>query len=84
MQVFDVTKKIKKTRRKPDYKKNICGYITKRIIREFVSERYQEEVRQLCKEGGCSVEEVKEFFLSRIEAITGPRHLEGLFRPRTS
>lgn len=37
-QVFDIERKIKKSKKnKPDYKKNICGYITKRIIREFIS-----------------------------------------------
>ncbi len=36
-------KKIKKekVRNKCDYDKNICGYITKKVIREFVSKNYE-------------------------------------------
>lgn len=39
---FRVFKKVKKEKKKnlSDYRKNICGYITKKIIREFVSPHY--------------------------------------------
>ena len=79
--MFDITKKIKKTKRKPDYKKNICGYITKRIIREFISDRYTLEVEQLCLQEQCDIDLLKAYFLSKLETITGPRHLEALLKP---
>jgi len=35
------SKKKEKVRSRCDYDKNICGYITKKIIREFASENYE-------------------------------------------
>ena len=32
-------------------------------------------------EEGCEIEELRGFFLARIEGITGPRHLEALLAP---
>ena len=39
-------KKIKKqkVKTKCDYDKNICGYVTKKVIREFVGPTYSKEV----------------------------------------
>lgn len=39
---------------KCDYEKNICGYITKKIIREFVSKNYEKEVTDLVKKYRCN------------------------------
>lgn len=33
---------------KAEYRKNICGYITKKVIREFSSSVYIWKVRELC------------------------------------
>jgi len=56
MAVFDASKKIRRKSDKQlrnDYCKNICGYITRRICREFLSESYREEVQQLCIRNSC-------------------------------
>ena len=42
--VFKKTIKKSKSRMNRDYQKNICGYITKKIIREFGSDTYKEKV----------------------------------------
>lgn len=39
----------------PRYKKNICGYILKKAVREFVGERYPAEVERICRENSCSL-----------------------------
>ena len=48
---FRVFKKPKKEKKKnqSDYRKNICGYITKKIIREFVSPNYAADVQARCE-----------------------------------
>lgn len=53
LRVFDLTRRVRKPRKKPDYKKNICGYVTKRAIRECLSEQYEDRVRQLCLKHSC-------------------------------
>lgn len=58
-------KKIKK--RNPfDYRKNICGYITKKVIREFTSAEYREKAEQLCKKYKCDYNESKLYYASKI------------------
>lgn len=40
---FQFCRKLKKNKKKKnasDYRKNICGYITKKVIREFTSQTY--------------------------------------------
>ena len=83
VRVFDVSRKIKRPRKKPDYKKNICGYVTKRAIRECLSENYADMVRGLCAKHNCSYEELKTYYLSKIEYVTGPRHLPMLLVPES-
>ena len=65
---FKVFRKIKKERKKnlSDYRKNICGYITKKIIREFVSPNYSAYVNKLCENHQCDYATLKSFYLSRI------------------
>lgn len=43
IKIFKPVKK-EKVHSRCDYDKNICGYITKKVIREFVSKNYEEEV----------------------------------------
>lgn len=52
-QVFDTGKKIKKSNKKKDEKKNICGYITKRIMRELLREKYKGVLWKMCVEYKC-------------------------------
>lgn len=65
---FKVFKKIKKERKKnqSDYTKNICGYITKKIIREFVSSNYFPYVAELCQKYKCDYKTMKSYYLSKI------------------
>ena len=60
--------KEKKVRQKKpcDYRKNICGYITKKIIREYLSPTYKLKVEQLCDKYGCDYSASKTYFLSKI------------------
>jgi hypothetical protein len=39
----------------PRYDKNIGGYILKKVVREFIGERYASKVNQLCMSNFCSV-----------------------------
>lgn len=32
-----------------NYKKNICGYITKKVLREYLSESYRQEIEYWCQ-----------------------------------
>lgn len=80
--VFDASKKIRRKSDKQirnDYCKNICGYITRRICREFLSESYRTEVGELCQQNSCPYEDAHRFYLSKIEQVTGPRHFSMLF-----
>ena len=77
--VFKPKEKKPKTKKPCDYRKNICGYITKKIIREYLSATYKDRVEQLCDKHGCDYNASKTYFLSRIERITGPSHVPSLF-----
>lgn len=61
-----------------DYRKNICGYITKKIIREFTSPVYSNYVKKLCEEELCDYISCKSYYQSKIEYVTGPSHIPGL------
>lgn len=37
-----------KAQKESAYKKNICGYITKKVIREFICGNYKKNVKDLC------------------------------------
>lgn len=52
---FKLFRKIKKEKKKneSDYCKNICGYITKKIIRELCSPNYSNHVKGLCNKYEC-------------------------------
>lgn len=66
-------------RNKCDYDKNICGYITKKVIREFVSVGYEKEVSELVRQYHSNYEQCKLFYLKKVEFVTGPSHLPELF-----
>ena len=74
---FKTEKRISK-KNKPDYNKNICGYITKKIIREFISRTFEETVRTLCLKHGCDYKEAKAYYFKKIERVTGPSHIPQL------
>ena len=76
------TKRIKK-KTTCDYKKNICGYITKKIIREFVSDTFKDTVQQLCEKHGANYTNSKAYYVGRIERVTGPSHIPGLLQPNS-
>lgn len=44
LQILNKLKRFKK-KNPLDYRKNICGYITKKIIREFTNTEYMEKVQ---------------------------------------
>lgn len=77
--VFKPKEKKVKAKKPCDYRKNICGYITKKIIREYLSSTYREKVEELCDKHGCEYSSSKTYFLGRIERITGPSHIPSLF-----
>jgi hypothetical protein len=77
--IFKRKEKKVKVKKPCDYRKNICGYITKKIIREYLSPTYRTKVEQLCNTHGCDYAASKSYFLSRIERITGPSHVPSLF-----
>ena len=77
--VFKPKEKKPKSKKPCDYRKNICGYITKKIIREYLSPTYRSKVEDLCEKYGCSYQASKTYFLGRIERITGPSHVPSLF-----
>ena len=66
---------------KVDYRKNICGYITKKIIREFVSDTFKNKVSDLCHKHQANYPQCKSYYLSKIEVVTGPSHIPVLLRP---
>lgn len=55
-----------KKHNKCDYQKNICGYITKKIIREFIGDTYEDFVDELCKKYYCNPEEARKWYLSKV------------------
>ncbi len=77
---FKLFRKIKKEKKKneSDYCKNICGYITKKIIRELCSPNYTNHVKTLCAKHKCEYQEIKSFYLPKIEQVTGPSHIPSL------
>ena len=79
--VFKPKDKKHKIKKPCDYRKNICGYITKKIIREYFSPTYRLFVEELCKKYDCTYTASKNHFLSKIERITGPSHIPCLFIP---
>jgi len=46
--VFKPKEKKTKMKKPCDYRKNICGYITKKIIREYLSPTYYSKAEELC------------------------------------
>ena len=64
-----------------DYRKNICGYITKKIIREFVSNTFKDKVSDLCQKHEAFYPQCKSYYLSKIEKVTGPSHVPELLKP---
>lgn len=80
MSSFKLFRKIKKEKKKneSDYCKNICGYITKKIIRELCSPNYANHVKGLCSKYKCEYQEVKTFYLPKIQQVTGPSHIPSL------
>ena len=79
--MFKPKEKKPKSKKPCDYRKNICGYITKKIIREYLSATYRNKVEDLCDKHGCDYQTSKTYFLGRIERITGPSHVPSLFIP---
>lgn len=61
-----------------DYRKNICGYITKKIIREFTGPNYVCLVKSYCEGEQCDYKACKSFYQSKIEHVTGPSHIPAL------
>jgi hypothetical protein len=74
LRVFKTIKK-EKVKGKCDYDKNICGYITKKVIREFVGKNYEQEVEEITRRHRCSFAECKSYYLRKVEYVTGPSHL---------
>jgi hypothetical protein len=64
--IFRKANKKEKKKNESDYGKNICGYITKKIIRELCSSSYTSHVLQLCQKHGCDYRKLKEFYLPKI------------------
>jgi hypothetical protein len=60
------TKRKKAKKANSDYKKNICGYITKKIIREFIGKNFEEHVTNLCAKNNCFYEEVVQFYQRQV------------------
>jgi hypothetical protein len=80
MSIFKKVVKEKK-HNKCDYQKNICGYITKKIIREFTGPTFEDFVDDLCKKYYCNSDHARKWYVSRVENITGPSHLPSLVKP---
>ncbi len=80
MTSFKLFRKAKKEKKKnqSDYCKNICGYITKKIIRELCSPNYLNHVKGLCNKYQCEYQQIKKFYLPKIEQVTGPSHIPSL------
>jgi hypothetical protein len=68
-----------KVKNRCDYDKNICGYITKKVIREFVGRNYEAEARKLADKHRCDYEVCKSYYQKKVEMVTGPSHLPELF-----
>ena len=81
---FSVFKRVKKEKKKnqSDYRKNICGYITKKIIREFVGPNYACHVQDRCDAHQVDYNAVKSHYLAKIEQVTGPSHIPRLLVPQ--
>ena len=73
--------KKEKVKSRCDYDKNICGYITKKVIREFVSKNYETDVVEIVRQIGnnCTYSECKAYYLKKVEMVTGPSHMPELF-----
>ena len=66
LKIFKKKDKKKKIKGECDYKKNICGYITKKILREFAGPSYFERVCKLCTKYGCNYSTAKSYYLAQI------------------
>jgi hypothetical protein len=75
--------KAKPRQKNPRYNKNICGYVLKKAVREFVGERYSTQVEEFCKDSSCSLAEAKAYYLQKVEAICGVSHLKMLAVPNS-
>ncbi len=78
MKIFKPKTKKPKQKKECDYRKNICGYITKKVIREYLGSTYKKMTERLCEKHGCSYQTSKSYYLSKIEKITGPSHISAL------
>jgi hypothetical protein len=78
VKIFKPKTKKPKQKKECDYRKNICGYITKKVIREYLGSTYKKMTERLCEKHGCSYQTSKSYYLSKIEKITGPSHISAL------
>ena len=87
--IIKPTKPIKKKRKRKKkigdgaYLKNICGYITKKCIKNLVSPLFKDKVQEYCKKYNASYICLKNFYLGKFEKITGPSHMPELLVPIT-
>lgn len=51
--VLSKIRKMKKKKGTSDYRKNICGYITRKVIREFTNVTYYQKVKEFCETNQC-------------------------------
>ena len=81
VKVFMKRKVRKNKTTQAEYRKNICGYITKKIIREFTNQTFVEKISELCRKYSASMPECRSYYLSKIERVTGPSHIPELLVP---
>jgi len=61
-----VWKKTGTEKQKKDYKKNICGYITKKIVRESIAPIYKQKVKELCDKYSCDYGDCLNYYDKKI------------------
>jgi len=71
----------KKKKLAKNYDKNICRYLTRRTVRKFAHEEYEEKVMELCDHDEELYENVTEFYTRNIEKISGFRVLKEYLVP---
>jgi len=62
-----------------EYRKNICGYVTKKVMREFINDTYKKKVEDLCSIYGANYGSARNMYIQKIEQVTGPSHIPLLF-----
>ena len=67
-----------------DNDKNRCAYISKQVVKLFLSLKFKKLVTRLCKHNKCSYSQVTSYYQDRIKDVFGTNHLIQLLTPENN